>query len=765
MAGLALAFAAGIALFHAGAPLPPAPLLAPLLLLPVWPFLRPGAPASRTDWTRHGALLAALAAGVVLAGAHDARSRADCRLRIAEGPLGGVAGRFVGRPAGGGAPFRLEAAERSECRAVVRAYLPRAGPDVGAGVGLRAAGSWRRAPRPDPLRPERAGYLLLEEARVDSDVPLDPTARLLRARGTLQERIVRLYGERAGVVEALVLARKEALEQELRDSFARAGVAHLLAISGFHVGVVAGLLLALGRLAGLGPGRRPLLAAAGVWLYVAGIGFPDAALRAATILTLLGLGRVRRRPVQPLGALSTAFLALLLIDPGALLRVGFQLSFAGSAGLALWTGGIQGAVRRSWRRIPPGLASAVAAGTAATLATLPLVAWHFGRVSLVGIPATLLAGPVVGVAIPGIAATLALEPVAPGAAAFLAGGVDLLLAALVRSVEWTAALPVASAWTPRSRVVLGVAGAAGVLLWLRARGSPGGRARRTVLAAAVLSGLLLAPVVVAVEGRGTVEIVAIDVGQGDALALRSPAGRWVLVDAGPRSPSFDAGARRVVPYLRRRGVDRLEALILTHGDLDHIGGASAVLERVEVGGVLDPGLALGRRPYQETLTAARDRGVGWWAAASRRMLELDGMELRVLYPWSDDVPDGEPAPDPNDFSVVVLLRFGRFGALLTGDAPAAVEEAVLRRIDGPVQLLKVGHHGSSTSTSRTVVESLRPEVAVVPVGWRNRYGHPHPDVLRRLDGAGVRIYRTDLDGTVSIRARSDGSWTVSAGGR
>lgn len=770
MAWLAAAFAAGIALEQLGAPLPPAPALLLLLLPPIRAFLRPrrvrireGLPRSAAGFPPPAAVLAAAAAGVLVAGAHEARLLADCRFRLPEGPVGVVTGRFLGRAGEGGAPFRLERAAGSGCRAEVRAYPPRGVAPPAPGVRLRAEGRWRRARRPDPLRPGRAGYLVLDDVRVAPAGGGGLRARALRLRGGLQARLARLYPDQAALVEALTLARKERLDPGLRDAFARAGVAHLLAISGFHVGVVAGVLLLLAGLAGVGPALRPAAAAPGVWAYVLGIGAPDAALRAAVILTLLAAGRLRRRPVVPLGALATALVALLLADPGALARPGFQLSFAGTAGLLLWTRRLRAALERAGRgRLPGWLTGGLAAGTAATVATLPLVAWHFGRASLVGIPATLAAAPVVGLALPGVAATLLLDLAHSGAAAFLAGGVELLLCGVVRGVERTAALPFASAWVPRSWVVLGCAAALAAAVAGSRIGGLGGRARRTLVAAAVASAVLLAPALADLRARGSVEIVALDVGQGDALALRSPGGRWILVDAGPRTPTFDAGSRIVVPYLRSRGAARLEALVLTHPDLDHIGGAGAVLASLEVGGVLDPARASGRSAYGRVLEAARARGVGWWPAADRARLSVDGMALTVLSPPGPDPPGPAGAADSwsNDASVVLLVEYGRFRALLTGDAPVAVERAVLGRVPGPLSLLKVGHHGSRTSTSRALVEGLRPEVAVIPVGGRNRYGHPHPEVLARLAGAGARVLRTDRDGTVVVRGRRDGGYDV-----
>ena len=257
------------------------------------------------------------------------------------------------------------------------------------------------------------------------------------------------------------------------------------------------------------------------------------------------------------------------------------------------------------------------------------------------------------------------------------------------------------------------------------------------------------------------ELVVLDVGQGDALLLRSPRGRWILVDAGPRTRTYDAGARTVLPYLRRRGVRRLELVVLSHPDMDHVGGAEAVLRAYPVARVMDPGLAAGTEVFLDALEGARDRGVPWIVGASGDSLDLDGVALRVL--WPPDVGEERPLdPDgANEASLVLEVRYGSFAALLTGDASVGVEEAFLPVLLSPVvQVLKVGHHGSLTATSPELLERISPEAAVISVGRRNRYGHPHPSVLRRLENAGVEVLRTDRRGTLTLRARSDGTFEI-----
>jgi competence protein ComEC len=758
--GLALAAGSGATLLHLGVPLPWTLLALPPFLL----LIR----ASRRPAFRPESLLFAFLAGAILAHLGARAEARDCRFRLREGQALAVEGRLVGPLVEGRGELRLTDPGPGGCREGIRVVVPGAGEGgIGAGALVAVGGAWRRSGGPGSHLPFRSGYLRADSVRVLPAGEPSFGDALVRMGGRVQSRLADLFPRTGAMATALVWARKEGLDPGLRDSFARAGTAHLLAISGFHVGVVAGVLLLVLASLGLPHPARFLLASAGVWAYVLAIGLPDAAFRAALILTVLAMGRLAGRSVAPLGALATAFLGFLLVDAGALARPGFQLSFAGALGLVLGYRPLSSWFRaRAPRRTPAFLPAGLAAGVAATLATLPLVAWHFGRVSLVGIPLTLMVTPLVVLAIPGIFVSLLLSLAHPGLARFVAHGVELVLQLFATLVQGAAGLPMASVWVSRPAVAAGVAGLALGLVLLRLRPEMGRGGRAPFLAAAVVGALLVWPLGADLAGRGTLELVMMDVGQGDALALRSPGGRWVLVDAGPRTEAFDAGARTVLPYLRARGVRVLDLMILTHPDLDHVGGAPAVLREIPVLAVLDPGEAAGKETFLDVLEAAESRGVPWRVVGAGDSLNLHGVAVRVVGPEGQarmgDPRHAGPVDGSNDSSIVLEIRFGAFTALLTGDAPAAAELLFLPRLLSPrVQVLKVGHHGSHTSTSRELLERTRPEMALVSVGARNRYGHPHREVLDRIQEAGVRVLRTDLDGTVVIRARRDGSYRVS----
>jgi competence protein ComEC len=321
-------------------------------------------------------------------------------------------------------------------------------------------------------------------------------------------------------------------------------------------------------------------------------------------------------------------------------------------------------------------------------------------------------------------------------------------------VDFAASVPYGHAAVARPAWWLWAAAALALLLALDAGARMRRRVRWALAASSAAAAFLVLPLV-AQPARG-LELAFLDVGQGDAIAIHTPADRWLLVDAGPWEEDFDAGEKRVLPWLRARGATRLEAMILTHPHTDHIGGAAAVMRGMPVGRVIEPGLAFGTPVYLGMLRTAQQNHVAWSAARQDRVLRIDGLELQFLWP-TVDVLDA-PA-DANDISAVTGLHYGRFSALLTGDAPAFVEHALVARYGDALRadVLKVGHHGSRTASSQEFLQTVRPSLAVISCGRRNRYGHPAPETVARLAADGIRVARTDEDGTVLVR--------VDAGGR
>ena len=296
--------------------------------------------------------------------------------------------------------------------------------------------------------------------------------------------------------------------------------------------------------------------------------------------------------------------------------------------------------------------------------------------------------------------------------------------------------------TLATAVLCGVAAAAAIVACVsRAPGPP------CLLGAGALAAAIWLPLVPPRPGQ--LELHVLDVGQGDAIALRTPRGRWLLFDAGRAWRGGDAGRQTVIPYLRRRGGE-LEAFVLSHPHADHAGGAASVLRALRPRVYWDAAFAGGGGAYRGSLVAARELGIAWRRVRPREEATFDGVRIRFLAPdsaWTASLRD------PNEASTVVLVSYGAVRFLLVGDAERGEESWLLARDQAALRadVLKVGHHGSRTSSTDAFVRAVRPRVALVSVGQGNSYGHPSPGVMRALALAGALVLRTDHAGTLVVR--------------
>src|SRR6267142_121544 len=574
---------------------------------------------------------------------------------------------------------------------------------------------------------------------------LDPVPRGRGAlRDALAARSTELFGAHAPIVNALVFAPNARLDSAIRERYVRSGLAHLLSISGLHVGFIAAwLTLILGKLhltARARFGATAVILLGYLWL----LGFPAPAVRSGAMLVLADVARLRQRAVAPRGVVALAALGVLLQDAWALQSVGAWLSVAG-VGAVVWAGRAFGRAPRVARLAAPALA--------ATLVTAPISAFAFGTVAPIGVLANLIAIPLAGVAVPGLVMALALSWLGSGLAHLIAAGAGLGLA-LLDLVAQGAAL------VPGGHVVM-VAGWTAALVWAAVAGAAWwlwNSPRRPWLIAARVA--FVTTVFVATTFRDVVSLDAcrcltvhfLDVGQGDAAALRTPHGRWIVIDGGPRTPQGDAGRRVVVPFLRSQGVGRVAVVVATHGDADHLGGLPAVVEAFDPELVLEPGEPLGRPLYLEFLAGVEASGARWHAARAGDRVEVDSVVLEVLSP--DSVWMRLPL-DVNDHGVVLRVRYGAMRLLFQADAGLPVEGRLAGTV-GRVELLKVGHHGSRTATSDEWLDELAPREAVISVGRNNHYGHPAPEVLERLGRHGVTVFRTDRSGTITFSTDGQG---------
>ncbi|HEY2805000.1 MAG TPA: ComEC/Rec2 family competence protein [Gemmatimonadales bacterium] len=412
-------------------------------------------------------------------------------------------------------------------------------------------------------------------------------------------------------------------------------------------------------------------------------------------------------------------------------------------------------VRRGVGLHPVRWLTPVALSAGAVLATAPIQALAFGTLTPIGVLSNLIAIPLATFTTPALALALLLGTI-PGAmpaaalAASAAGlGLDGLeqIAATAQS-GWGAGMEIAR---PLFVAVL----LAIIAIWLL-RAAPrrlGVRPvfgwRLTSAGLAVIGVFAWSPMLrtgAAPDGDGRLTLHFLDVGQGDAEAIRTPHGHWIVVDGGPREAGRDEGARKVVPMLRRNGAETVDIVVASHGDADHMGGLPAVLTSLPSGLVMEPGTPLGRPLYVEWLADIAKDHAHWHPARAGDSIQLDGVTIRVWHPDSATIAANW---DPNENSVVLTIEYGGFRALLGGDAGLPMEALRAKQI-GAVTVLKVGHHGSRSATSDEWLAALKPAVCVIEVGAHNKYGHPDPGTVARLGAEGCSLFRTDRDGDVDV---------------
>jgi len=608
-------------------------------------------------------------------------------------------------------------------------------------------------------------------------------------RKRLSDSIGNTFNEpHAAVAQALLLGQREALPDDVVESFRKTGTSHILAISGLHVGVV--LAMSLG-VAGAAFGRRwqlylllPLLA---VWMYALVSGLPISVVRAGIMASVYLVAVALGRPRSALPALAFSAAVIIAVSPQALNQVSFQLSFAAMAGIALassYMARVTGALSRalgegqSWIRSWTGrlstlVVTGIVVSTAATLATWPLVAYNFDRIPLLGVVFTLLVLPVLPLVILGSLLAAFTGLAAPAVGQFfgwltwapLSYLLELISAAPGPTVggEWVGEVMVGTWYAILAGLVFLMSGklrtgsTRGVLGAVLGRlPAPGGARPRLPQAPVwVLGGaltLLAATVFVWAQvfsgPDGKLHIYVFNVGQGDSSLIVTPTGRQVLVDGGPNIDSAIIALNGPLAYSDRS----LDILVLTHIDADHSRGLLRVLDRYDVGALI-LGVEDSSSPLHERLQAAIDRrGISVLSVREGYKVVLEpGISLEVLSPPTE--PFRGTGSDRNNNGLVLRLSYGRVDFLLASDIEAPAENALLSQgFSLQSEFLKVAHHGSISSTSSAFLAEVSPAVAVVSVGAENRFGHPDPEVVERLEltvGAD-RIYRTDRHGTVEF---------------
>lgn len=550
----------------------------------------------------------------------------------------------------------------------------------------------------------------------------------------------------AAAIFAMLFGGYQGIRPELLEAFTITGIVHILSVSGSHITLMAGTANIVGRFLHMSPRATAALATGVILFYSLLAGAIPPVIRSAImgILTLLALTAGRERDAQYI--LGLVALGLLLYSPLWIFDISFQLSFGATAGLLY----LAPPLRESLRKLlPVFVADSLAVTIGAQLSVLPIIAWYFNVLSLSSLLANLVIAPIVEwIIVAGLLAGL-LASLLP-----LAGKVVFLLASVVLGLvyelsRWVAALPGSQIYMPTFSWWGGMLYYMG-LGWLVIRGSKGWQA-------VFLLGML-AVIFCCWQmwcNNKEMQVHFIDVGQGDSALVITPHGRAFMVDTGGvREGSYDIGSRVDVPYLLHYGVKKLDYIFLTHAHDDHAGGVKGILTKIPVGAI-----GIGHEGAEDYL---KTFGTGELGKIKKLLvplqegssIELDGVRIDMLYsPESRKVQESQLQATGNEFSNLIRVSYGEASFLFTGDLIVEQEQQVLANGTNVAStVLKVGHHGSRTSSSQEFLTAVNPGWAVISCGYNNSFGHPHKEILNRLTSCTkAEILRTDQQGAIVFR--------------
>jgi competence protein ComEC len=580
--------------------------------------------------------------------------------------------------------------------------------------------------------------------------------------GTIQRSLYRIIDEyhspeQASFLKGVILGYRADLSSEIKQSFMNTGTIHILAVSGSNVAVVVLIIYAMFGFLRLPKKFSGGATIFGTVLFMFITGASPSVVRATIMVIVILVGTLFERKTDVYNSLSVAAAIILLLDSNALFDVGFQLSFAAVLSIVY----IYPILKKVIDLIPDRfeeikaidyLLKLFAVSLAAQIGTLPFTAYYFGRVSLVSLLANLIVVPLSGLNVLLGVATIACSPFSTFVASCYAALNSVAIDFLLGFVKVAANAPYAYVEAAHFELLHALLyfGIVAIILHLT---------NPRVVKWGILTSLVVLTMFLGkgiVQHRsGILKITLVDVGQGDAILIESPNRRYALIDGGPRQFKYDAGERTIVPYLTRCGVSRLDAILVTHSHNDHIGGVPYIVDHVQTTNFVAAHTAGSSSLCRKMIGAVRKDGVSQRETQMGQSIALDpSLRMYVLHPNSME----DKHRSLNNTSVVVKLVYGNSSILLVGDAESEAEVRLYRRYGNFLDsdILKVGHHGSRTSSSGNFLRCVKPAVALVSVGAKNKFGHPSQETIARLIRFGSRVQRTDREGAIVYE--SDGNF-------
>ena len=553
----------------------------------------------------------------------------------------------------------------------------------------------------------------------------------------------------------MLLGEKSFIPTDLKEVFAEAGIMHILAVSGLHVGIIAMALIAFLGILRLPKKPKLLILISILIMYASITGFRPSVLRATIMFILLIGGKLLNRSRNLNISLFFAAFLILLSNPLILYDAGFLLSFIVTFSIINLSPILQGL----FSKIVIWIKSPLAVSTAAWIGIFPLSAYFFSKVSIISIVSNIFIIPLTGIAVILGFVTFFIGLASISFAGIIANINYLVLNLITLIAKSFSLIPFAFVYVAQPSIMVIILYYLSVFFMVEIfyKKTLSQKIKKKA-ALIVLSVTLLIIIVQVFYPADNLKVNFINVGEGDCILIEAPNKINILIDGGGTPQSdFDVGSKIVIPYLRRKGINEIDLLILTHPHLDHLEGLLPVLRELKVDMVLDSGLICDLPAYKEFISIIQKKGIPYHKAkAGDNFIFSNNLEIFLLNPLYDS--DFYCESDFNNASIVVKLFYKNTDFLFTGDIEEAAEKKLLvwQNILQS-DILKVGHHGSSTSTNLEFLDKVDPSIAVITVG-KNHFGHPSQKIIERLEDKNIQIYRTDEDGTIIIRTNGQEYW-------
>lgn len=678
--------------------------------------------------------------------------------------------------------FRVRSIEKEPRRVIVRCRLSRRevfSEEIKYGKRIKLCGLLEPFPfQRNPGEFDYGKYLALNDiqgvisVRGLHNVKVDenPDDNILRTwiysiQSSLYNIIDSLHSSKhAGFLKGIIFGYRADIPPDVKQSFFETGTIHILAVSGSNVVFVALVFYTLFGFFRIP--RRAIAGAAilGLVIYMLITGSSPSVVRATIMAVVVLCGTLFERKIDIYNSIGVAALILLLWNTNTLFDIGFQLSFSAVISIVYFYPRLTKLINfvperlKRIKAVDAGL-KLFAVSLAAQLGTIPFTVYYFNRTSIISFIANIPVVPISGINTFIGAAEIMTYPISSFVAGLYAAANDSLVWFLLGFVKHAANAPFASIEMWHFPAVFAI-GYYIVILGIFNLNFPRFRAWMLIYILIICNCFLFERVWINFHTGLTVTVI--DVGQGDAILLEFPNGKKMLVDTGPLSQLFDAGERTIVPFLKRKGIRNLDYLLITHPHSDHIGGAGSILKSFKVDTLAMAALYSENRLARGILQIAEERNIGIKTALAGSQIQIDtNARVYILYPRQDQCE----CKNANNSSIVLKIQYGGTSLLLTGDTEKDDEQKMIHRYDAFLSndVLKVGHHGSITSTSEEFLNIVRPEKAIISVGIHNQFNSPSPFVIGRLMSHEVKIERTDKSGAIIIE--SDGNRWVQIGWR